>query len=96
LSVKLLSVGFGDVGIGTIVEAHPMEQWLGVEITLVSTKFFSLRSTLVKPDAEGLPVDPCQRDFSRLVDYLWRTMLWRAADVMVSSGDPQMDASPFV
>jgi hypothetical protein len=94
--VKLLSTGFGDVGMGTIVEVHPMGQWLGVDIPLASKEFILLRPTIVKPRTEDLPLDPCQRGFSRLVEALWRTVLWRVANVMVPSGDPQVDASPFV
>jgi hypothetical protein len=73
-----------------------MRQWLGVDIPLASTEFVLLRSTLVKPDAKDLPMDPCQRGFNRLVAALQRTVLWRVVDVMVSSRDPLMDASPFV
>jgi hypothetical protein len=96
MSVKLLSTGFGDVGMGTIVEVHPMGQWLGVDIPLVSNEFILLRPTIVKPCTEDLPLDLYQRGFSRLVEALQRTVLWRAADVMVPSLDPQMDASPFI
>jgi hypothetical protein len=96
MSVKLPSTEFGDVGIGTIVEVHPMGQWLGVDIPLVSNEFILLRPTIVKPCTEDLPLDLYQRGFSRLVEALRRIVLWRAGNVMVPSGDPQMDASPFV
>jgi hypothetical protein len=72
-----------------------MGQWLGVDIPLASKEFILLRPTIVKPCVEDLSLDPCQRGFNRLVEALQRTVLWKVADLMVPSGDPKMDASPF-
>ena len=51
--MKLLSPGFGDVGIGIILEVNPTGQWLGVDIPLGSTEFILLRPM------DDLPLHQC-------------------------------------
>ena len=95
-SVKLFVDGFGEVGVGSIVEARPQGQWLGVPIPVEPWMFVLLRLLFLILKAGQCQVKPCQRGLRTLMDVLSRTDLWRVSDVLKSSGDPPMDSSPYI
>jgi hypothetical protein len=95
MTVKLLSPGFGEVGVGKVVEVQPVGQWLGVDIPFGSTEFVLLRPTDVMAAAVDFPLIPCQRGYNSVVETLLRTVLWRTTDVMIPAGDLRSDDSPF-
>ena len=95
-NVKLMVPGFGEVGVGIIVEARPIGEWRGVVIPLQLWVFVLVRPQTIVANASILLINPSQRGFRTMSDVLNRTMLWRAYDVEKSSGDPQMDAGSYI
>ena len=81
-SVKLVVPCFGEVGIGSVVDVHPSEQWLGVTIPPFSAEFILVRPSTIVVNAETLILEPCQRGCTALIDALNRTVLWRAVDAL--------------
>ncbi len=94
--VKLSVPGFGEVGGGLVVDACPLGQWLGVDISLEPGLFILLRPHTVFQEAHSIPLSPSQRGITSLWEAIDRTILWNTNDVRKLSDDPPMDISPFV
>ena len=95
-SMKLVVLCFGEVGIGSVVDVHPSEQWLDVTIPAFLAEFILVRPSTIVVNAENLFLEPCQRGCSALIDALNRTILWRAADALALLEDPPMDDADYV
>ena len=94
--VKIYLPGLGEVGVGTIVEARPQGEWLGVPIPIDPWIFVLLRPSSIVSEAERSRVTPCQRGVQTLLDALNRTVLWSLADIVKQSADAGVDQSPFI
>ena len=95
-SVKLFVDEFGEVGVGSIVEARPQGQWLSVPIPVEPWTFVLLRPLSLISKAGQCRLKPCQRGLRTMMDALSWTVLWRVSDILKSSGDPPMDSSPHI
>ena len=58
-SVKLVVPCFGEVGIGSIIDVHSSEQWLGVTIPAFFAEFILVRPSTIVTNAENLFLEPC-------------------------------------
>ena len=73
--MKLVVLRFGEVGIGSVVDVHPSEQWLGITILAFSAEFILVRPSTIMANIEKLFLKPCQRGCSILKDALNQTVL---------------------
>ena len=57
-SVKLVVPRFGEVGIISVVDVHPSEQWFGITIPAFSTEFILVQPSTIMPVIENLFLKP--------------------------------------
>ena len=69
--MKLLFFGFEEVGIGFVVEVHPLGQWLGQwlghNIPPLLVKFILEQPSNILLDAKNLFLELCYKDCSTLI-----------------------------
>jgi hypothetical protein len=94
--VRLFVPGFGDVGAGIVKEVHPQGQWLGVPIPVRPWIYILVRPHSIKLEFQDLKFFPVHRGLKTLYDVQENVVLWRATDVVRSSGDPPMDPCPYI
>ena len=73
--MKLVVLHFREVGIGSLVEFHPLGQWLGLNIPPLSVEFVLLRPSSIVLDLENLFREPRESDYRILRDVINWTIL---------------------
>ena len=95
--MKLFLPGLREVGVGSIVDVHPVGKWLGVSIPVEPWVFVLLWPHSFSVTSHDFQLNPRQRGFRTLANVLDRTILWRVADVIRTFGeDVPNEMCPFI
>ena len=94
--VKLFIEGLDEVGEGSVMEARPQGEWLGVAIPINPWVYVLIQPHSINSEAQHYKLSPSQRGLSTLSDAVERTILWTVTHVVKSSGDVPLDLRPYI